>query len=793
MMILRSVAVYLFATGIGLFLARRYVQRLSWQSCAFLILAPILITGRAVFTGGVYAPLDIAYQAHPLAAIAHEVGIGPSRTPLLGDVVQQEIPWRKAVRDAVKNGRLPLWNRFILAGEPLLAMQQPAVLHPSTWIGMLLPLAQAWTFEMSFTLFLALLCGFLFFADLGLPLIACCVGAVGWAFSDYVLFFLGYPLSPAIAPFPLLLLGLSKLAKERSGRAVGITVVSLLLIITAGHSETLLHAVAAAGLYFLFALRGETGSDRVRAVLLSFLAGLITLGLTAVILLPHVEALPHTSEYWFRNAWYAHVKKSVTLPKALFRLQQLFIPYAFGSSGHGGATEGQSASVAYMGSLFFPLAAVGLISARRVKWALLGLGALGVALWTSAPGITRVVSALPLFDIALNERLVFLAAFSIAGLAALGMERILEGSVDRAFRLLLVAAASLLVVGYLVTEGRVLMLQMPLDYLQSQFLLQFVPLCVALLWWAVKTSGSLRLGGTILLGLVLVQRSSEASWLYPVAPNRAFYPPLHLLDGIPRNQPFRTTSVGFTFFPNISALYELEDVRGYEAMTFKPLVETYPLWCIPQPVWFNRIDDASKPFLSFLNVKYFLIPGITPIPAGWPMIREELGLRLVENPNVLPRAFVPREFQVEPNGQKRLRILSDIRSFSNQGVVEKLPGMPPGRWIPNGKATVETRSYDPQKFSAKVVAEAPSLIATSFTAWRGWKLSIDGSPATLLGYNHAFLAFIAPAGRHDIELHYMPDGFVLGAILSGATLVSLVGWFAVRRRMLRLTRREQFS
>ncbi len=739
-----------------------------------------------MFTGGVYAPLDIAYQAHPLAAIAGDVGIGPTRTPILGDVVSQEIPWRKAVRDAVKNGRLPLWNRYILAGEPLLAMQQPVVLHPSTWIGMLLPLAQAWTFEMTFTLFMALLCALLFFADLGLPLLACCVGAVGWAFSDYVLFFLGYPLSPAIAPFPLLLVGLSTLAKQRSARGVGITTVSLLLIVTGGHSETLLHAVAAAGLYFLFVLKGETGRSRIRAILLSGLAGLITLSLTAVILLPHLEALPQTFEYFFRHAWYAHIRKSVSLPKAIFRLQQLFIPYAFGSSGHGGATEGQSISTAYVGSVLFPMAALGLVSRRRLKWALVGLGALGLALWSSAPVITDAISALPLFDIALNERLVFLAAFAIAGLAALGMERILEGSSDRAFRLLLVAAVSLFVAAYLVMEGRLISLQMPLDYLHAQFLLQFLPLCLALAWWSAKSAAgaSARAAGVILLGIVMIQRSSEASSLYPVAPNKAFYPPLHLLDGIPRNQPFRTTSVGFTFVPNISALYELEDVRGYEAMTFKPLQETYPLWCVPQPIWFNRVDDPSKPFLSFLNVKYFLIPGITPIPAGWRTIREELGLRLAENPNVLPRVFVPEQFLVEPEGQKRLRLLGDIKNFEHQGIVESLAGMQPGVWIPNGKAAVETRSYSPQKFAMRVVAQSPSLIGTSITAWKGWQLRIDGVPATLLRYNHAFLGFAAAPGQHEVELRYMPAGFVVGAALSAASFLGLIGWGAVRRRAM---------
>ncbi len=97
---------------------------------------------------------------------------------MLSDVVLQEIPWRKAVREAVKNGRLPLWNRSVLAGEPLLAVQQPAFLHPATWIGFLLPLAQAWTFEMALRYFLALLCGYLFLRDLACGQIAALLGAV---------------------------------------------------------------------------------------------------------------------------------------------------------------------------------------------------------------------------------------------------------------------------------------------------------------------------------------------------------------------------------------------------------------------------------------------------------------------------------------------------------------------------------------------------------------------------------------------------------------------------------------
>ncbi len=784
LLVLRLLAVYFATCALAIFLARRFVFRVPLGVALFIALSPFLLTGKAMLTAGVYAPLDIAYQAQPLASLREEMGVGKSKSPILGDVVSQEIPWRKAVREAVKNGRLPLWNRFILAGEPLLAVQQPAVFHPATWIGMLLPLAQAWTFEMSFTLFLALLCAWLFCRDLGLSTLASCVGAVGWAFSDYLLFFLGYPLSPAVAPFPLLLLGLSRLAKERSARSVGITVAALLLSLVAGHSETLLHIVAAAGLYFLFCLFSEKRGKRNRAVLLALCAGGITLALGAVVLLPHVEALPHTFEYFLRNEWFANSDRSDDLAKVLMRLPQIAIPYALGSSGHGNYTEGEGPSVGYVGSLLFPLAAVGLFSKRRVKWVFVALGLLGLTLWARVPGISDAICALPLFDIALNERLIFLTAFAVAMLAAFGIERVTSGEARREVAPAVVSVLALLVVAYLLLEGRLLGLKMPLSYLHLQFLLQFAPLAFLAVWLVVGTGRARKLTGGIILGLILVQRGSEGSLIYPVFSNRAFYPPLRVLHKIPRDQPYRTTAVGFTFIPNISALYELEDVRGYEAMTFRRLYETYPLWCVPQPVWFNRIDDPTKPFLSFLNVRHFLLPeGMDP-PPGWPTIAAQSGVRLVENPGVLPRAFAPALFQVEPDGPRQLEIMAEIQDFGRLGVVERFPtAQPTGVWIPNGEASVKPLSYGAQRFSLDVTARQPTLVATSVTGWPGWRLKVDGVRAELLPYNRAFLSFVVPAGRHEIQLRYMPSGFVIGAAVSAATLAFLfVGALALRLR-----------
>ncbi len=785
LLVLRLLAVYFATCGLAFFLANRYVLRVRAPIALAIALGPFLLTGKAMFTGGVYAPLDIAYQAQPLAAHREEMGIKGTKSPILGDVVTQFIPFRKAVRDAVKNGRLPLWNRFVLAGEPLLANTQPAVLHPGTLIGFLLPLAQAWTFEMTLRHFLALLAMYLFLRELGCREIPSLLGAIGWGLSDYLVFFAGWQHSAAAPLFPLLLLGLRRLAHDPGRRAVGLVVAVLVLIVTAGHPETLLHGVSAAGVYFLFELAFAGSGRRLRPFLLSLVAGGLALGLSAVLLLPLVEALPHTAEHLVRSRLYAHIDKSVSVAESLRRSIQDVVPYAFGVSGHGRSAIGFGEPAGYVGAILLPFAAVGLFSRRREKWPILLIAFLGLAMWARLPVVTDAIASLPLFDIGLNERMVFLAAFGISALAALGAQRILEE--ENSLSLLGAALASLVLIFALYREVRPTLIRLEMDpgFLQGRILAQAVPL---ILLAAAASIGLLRrqTAPVLVAALLLlaVERKLEAEVLYPTFPNRAFYPDLAVLDPIPRNAPWRFTATGFQFIPNISALYELEDVRGYEAMTFQPLTETCPLWCVPQPVWYNRVDDPTTPFLAFLNVRWVLAPDNWIAPPGWKALAEGDGTRLFENPRALPRAFAPREVRAIPDETGQREALASVSDFAARGIVGKEDGRwRSGDWRTNGAADVRIESYLPQRLDLSVDAQSEAVVGTSIPRWPGWRLEIDGKPARLFRYNHAFLGFEVPAGRRRVVLRYLPTGFVAGAAISVATAAAcLAGVLATKRR-----------
>lgn len=778
LLVARLWLVYLSAAVLSLFLARRFVAPVRRAAAAVLVLLPLLFVGRAMVTAGVYAPLAIAYDVPPLAASRNAFDFGPPRNGILSDVVYQMIPWQKAVREAVKHGRLPLWNRFLRAGEPLLAVQQHGALHPAFWLGCMLPLAQAWTLGLTLRLFLAAFAGYLFFRELGCRESASLLGGAAWTLSDFLVFFLGYPLNPAIGVLPLLLLGLRRLARTPGRNAVGVTLAALLLMLVAGHPESVLHGCGGAGIFFVFELAAVDAKQRVRAIGLAFMAGALALGLSAVILLPFREALVRTVEYTIRANWYAKADRSVPFPTSLARSAKNLVPFAFGAWQFGAGEDPAFAGPAgYAGSVIVPLAVVGALSKRRERWTFFLMGFLGAAAWARLPIVNDAICRLPLFDVSINEYLASLAALAVVTLAVIGADRIVAG--DDGVLLAAVCAASATAI-FCLQRAFIPSLGGAAPGLVNRLaLFQLVP--IALLGIAVPVTPRNRrsvLAAVLPLVLLLASRRLEIGSLYPTAPSRAFYPELPIFRTIPRDSPWRFASVGFTFIPNVAALYELEDVRGYEAMTLAPFAETFPLWCKPQAVWFNRVDDPTKPFLAFLNVRYVLGPPGHPLPAGWKLLAEDAGGRLFENPNALPRAFVPRRvFSESEPGRQRERLFA-IQDFGEEGVVEAA-----GSSIAdNGAAAVRIASYAPQRMEMSIDAEAPALVATSVTRWPGWRLELDGREVPLLAYNRAFLAFRVPAGRHRAVLRYLPRSFVAGAWISAISLVAALAIFLVPRR-----------
>ena len=777
---MRLLITYLVVTGVSLYLTHHLVQKLRVWAAMFLVILPTLFLGEAFATSGVYAPLDIAYRWEPLASYKGRYGIGNQRSPLLVDIVDMHIPWRKAVRDAVKNRQWPLWNRFQLAGEPLLAVQMSEVLWPGTWLGFALPLAQAWTFDMALRVFLALLAAFLLLRDMDCSDVAACFGATAWALCDFLIFFLGYPPGPAAAAFPLLVLGLRRVALTNGSDGRGITVAATAVILSAGHPETSLHAVAFGGVFFLILLFQQPADRRARPLRQALVSGFLGVALMAVSLVPFLEVLPHTFEYGLRSGSFAATRKSVPLAQSVANLENQVVPYSLGVSGRSDVAEHYETS-SYAGALVLVFAAVGLCFPGKDRLAIAIVGALGVLVAVGLRGVADVAGKLPLFSIAINQRLVFVGAFSLAVFAGFGLDAVIRAHRWRLAIGTAVGVGVLIVGVWLERRPAMQGLRMARGYMEWRLALELIPvlaLIAAAAWRPARRL--LEEQAWIVLLVLAALRYAEIGRLYPVAPANSFYPPLEVLAPIARGQPERFASFGLNFIPNMSALYELEDVRGYEAMTLRRLVETFPLWCVSQGMWFNRVDDPTRPFLSFLNVRYFLVPLDYAAPPGWRSIATGPGGRLLVNERVLPRAFVPRRVYCDQNEERELATLTSIQDFGTEGTAGL--GCTTPQWRDNGRAAARVQRYDRNAMSLAVEAAAPTLVATSIPAWPGWQVHVDGKATQPVFYNHAFLGIPVPTGNHLVTLNYLPEGVWIGSLISGLAVALLIAKSLFNRR-----------
>src|SRR5436190_1065587 len=244
-------ALYAATSVLLLWLAHRFITPIGRVSAVVLFLVPFCFAGRALLTGGVYAPLDLIYAAEPFNGMKEQFHIGHVFGSL-SDVACQMTPWRAAVWHAFRAREWPLWNPYILSGDILAATAQPAVYSPFTWIAVLLPIAVSMTFTAAILHFIAALGGFLFAREIGCSEEAGWIGGAGWAFCTGLTVFILWPHGHAFALLPLVLIGTRRVALSPGVRAAAILTIGFSLMIVSGHPETLLHTVTIAIPYGIF-------------------------------------------------------------------------------------------------------------------------------------------------------------------------------------------------------------------------------------------------------------------------------------------------------------------------------------------------------------------------------------------------------------------------------------------------------------------------------------------------------------------------------------------------------------
>ncbi|HSP34396.1 MAG TPA: YfhO family protein [Thermoanaerobaculia bacterium] len=736
-------------------------MRFSRWTAAALVLFPLLFTGRALVTGGVYGPVDLAYTSEPLASIAAVHGIGPVTNPSISDVYAQFMPWHDALRRSIADRQWPLWNPYELCGQPLAGSAQSSPYHPFTLVALLVPVRVSFAMTATLMLFSAALFAFLLFRQFVHTDAAALFGAFGWMASTHLLFFAGTALVLASSATPLVLLGARRVAREPSRKSVVILASGLLLVVLAGHPESTLHIVTFGVAYFFFEAWCSGALQRAGVYVAGLSAGVITLLLCAVFLLPLFEVFPQSEEYVHREQIY---RQPVSTAEQIgHKLEANFFPFLEGAGGveerrHTPATSHGWLPTAYAGAMLFAPAVLGFMTTRsRERWFFVAAVFWGFAAGFSVPGFAHVLARLPGFSIAVNDRMIAFATIGMCALAAIGVEHTSE-RLGRAFAIVAIVT---LVVAIVVPTGILG------NYLRINAARAILPVALAACACFVVPRRAL---GLALLALLFLQRGGETTRLQPTLPGDAFYPPFPGLGVMQSREPFRIVATGTMLTPGIATHYGLEDVRGFEALTSFRYWKTYPRWCVGQPVWSNRVDRLDSPMLSLMNVRFAIVDPRAALPPWWSVRAAFPAYAIAENTRVLPRAFVPRTIRAVSSAEESVAAMSAIQDFAAEGVVE-------GRTATSGINGPGSVSVDGRTLRAHM--DGPGWVIVSNTNWRGWRVMEHGRRIPIRYGNHAFIAFYLAAGDHTVDLRYMPRSFVIGAWISGVTLVLLLVYTAI--------------
>jgi len=177
-------------------------------------------------------------------------------------------------------------------------------------------------------------------------------------------------------------------------------------------------------------------------------------------------------------------------------------------------------------------------------------------------------------------------------------------------------------------------------------------------------------------------------------------------------------------------------------------------------------------------------------PPGWSVLAENNAGKVLENPTVAARVFVPTYVGHIRDPARQIQLLEQIGDFRTHGIVERgaEAAADSGAWIANGRATVRITQYTAQDIRLEIEAREPAVIASSIPAWPGWRVSLDGRDTPTAHYNLAFLSFRVPAGQHEARIRYWPAGIADGLRVSGLTLILSVLLLFRNSRSSRLPR-----
>ncbi len=823
---------------------RRAVGRLV-VVIAGIVVGQAILYGPSLIGSKILLPLDTLAEPGmylPRAPASHQP---VAHNNVRSDLILAFEPLRRFTAEEMAAGRWAMWTPYQFAGAPFIfAKYSPFWILESVSPS---PLLIAWV-QLLVSLTAGI--GMYLFCRRVLDVTFWPAALAAWCYpiSGFLIFWQGYPLAWAVVWLPWLLLAIDGAVRRPSGwSGLGVAAATCLAII-GGQLDVGGQVLLVSGLYavgrLLDAVRRQYVAERpttskaahraARARRINqwrvwrrpvaagaTVAAGWTLGimLAAPYLLPLLE-YSQTGSRMMRRAKGAEERP----PVGLAALPQAVLPDMCGTTQRGNAAffpqgEGnqlESSAAAYAGLLAMlfaaPLAWCSRLH-RSIVALLTALALLGLCWCVNVPIVVDLLR-IPGLNMLSHNRLVFMTAFSVVALMAIGLDVIWQGGVP--WRWWLWIPAACLDGLFLWCLYRTMFLPEPLATYLPRMVSEGRPFgwITSLADVATARASFVRsyAAAAILCGLglaswaIVYSRPKLPRWFFPAlacvlladlgwfAWDRSaqcdpslYYPRIAALEDVRQSAPGRI--IGYRCLPPaLSHVCGLRDVRGYDAVDPSRLVDLLELatdprppkpayavtqWLAPKVLLSTSGAMRISPVLDMLNVRYLIFRGTPPVgvhpdfssPDYWVLV----------NQRALSRVFVPDRVQSVPDSRERLAKLGDENFDARRVAYVEQPVSLPIQC----RGSAEIAQEIPTRIRISVDMQTAGLVVLSDRWDQGWAAYLNGKRVPILRTDHALRGVVAPAGKGVLEFRYEPASLTWGIAICTLALLGLAAWAAM--------------
>jgi Bacterial membrane protein YfhO len=793
--------------------------------CIVLLMALAIVFPATFFRGEMLVPGDVLHDIAPWREARGKAPEAASQRLML-DAINAMNAFYAVGAEALRNGEWPLWNHREMAGVPLLANAQSAVLYPPRLLHAVFELSTATTL---FILLKLMICGMTAYVAArltGITTAASRFVSVGWMLCGYTLVWCYWPLTDVSGWIPVVFVGLEFLLDGRYRRGFFALSLGGALILLAGHPETAFVAASGAGLYFVLRLIWERrwGARLWVPVALAGGAWSLALAVSAAQLLPLVEYLsrshntfgrggthfapgtlaalwvPRFFGTWAGRDFWGEMNSNITGMVYPGVAVWIGTALALARARAESAARGRILCLAISGVVFLLLAfgapplrfvhglppfnmTRGHYHAAWAAFVLLWLGGLGVDYWLARPRRTREM-AWPV-GLAVVAGVTVAAVYTIDARYIEGLDALAQNALvtrpagqearegDESVRSGETGNAASAGIGYCGLHRRVV----------TQILIASGFLAAALLvLLAHRYRPCPRMTGALLTMLLAVDLILAVRGIFGSCPRDELFVDTRVTDFLmAQEEPCRIESATAMIPGGVMPIYGIEEWNGYDGV--------YP----ERAIRFRRglgpdVWSAMEPVCS---IRFYLhdvrIPHQFPYQESgcFDLVLAAEGVEVYENTRAFSRAFLVGKGRVTPDWPTMLGVMADATfDPSREVLLEAEPegGAPNADAGSLGVATVTRRS------ATRVVVEASAsercILVLSDAYYPGWRATVDGDPVELFPAYCAFRGVVLPAGEHVIEYTYSPWSFRMGLAVSiTACLGSLAAaWPLLHRR-----------